>query len=218
STAVRGVIRLGTPPAFGAHHLADLVHAFTAQHPEVQVILYFDAGDSNSIAAGLDASIRITTQVEDSSNIALPITHAPQVMVAAPSYLKERGTPRSLEDLAGHNCLVHSHKSPMSTWRFTDTKGNKCSVRVRGSLVADFGEPLRESALRGYGISIHPYYMVSEDLNAGRLVSVLPQFTPDHTDIFIVYSSREHLPQRVRRFISFLRDWAKTPPEWSIRP
>jgi len=215
--AVRGVIRVGTPPAFGAHRLAALVHAFTAEHPEVQVVLSLDVGESNVIAAGLDVTIRITHQIEDSTNIALPLTHAPQVMVAAPSYLKEHGVPRTLNELSQHNCLVHSIKSAMSLWRFDGPKG-KVSVRVRGTLVSNFGEPLRESALQGRGISIHPYYMVSEDLAKGRLVSVMPAYKPESTDIYVVYSTREHLPHRVRRFITFLRDWAKTPPDWAMHP
>jgi DNA-binding transcriptional LysR family regulator len=213
---VRGVIRVGTPPAFGAHHLTELVHAFMAQHPEVQVVLQIDVGDTNMIAAGLDCTIRITKEIEDSSHIALPLAPAPQVMVASPAYLREHGVPRTLKDLAQHNCLVHSIKSAMNLWRFTGPKG-RVSTRVRGTLVANFGEPLRESALRGYGISIHPYYMVSDDLARGRLVKLLPAYEPEGAEVFVVYSSREHLPHRVRRFIAFLREWSRTPPEWSLR-
>lgn len=214
--SVRGVIRVGTPPAFGAHHLAELVHAFMAQHPEIQVVLHIDVGDTNMIAAGLDCTIRITKEIEDSSHIALPLAPAPQVMVASPAYLREHGVPRTLKDLAQHNCLVHSIKSAMNLWRFNGPKG-KVQTRVRGTLVANFGEPLRASALRGHGISIHPYYMVSDDLAQGRLVKLLPAYEPEGAEVFVVYSSREHLPHRVRRFIAFLREWSRTPPEWSLR-
>lgn len=213
---IRGVIRVGTPPAFGAHHLTPLVHAFAAENPQVQVVLSIDVGDTNVIAAGLDLTIRITKQIDDSTNIALPIASAPQVVVASPAYLKTHGTPRTLADLADHNCLVHSIKSAMNLWRFTGPKG-KVSVRVRGSLVANFGEPLRESALLGYGIAIHPYYMVSDDLAQGRLVQLLPAYEPEGAEIYVVYSSREHLPIRVRRFVTFLREWSKNPPQWSRR-
>lgn len=214
---VRGVIRLGAPPSFGALQLVDLLQAFLTLHPQVQVVMSIDAGDNNSIAAGLDATIRIGHQMEDSSNIAVPLTQAPQVLVAAPSYLKQYGTPKTLKDLSRHNCLVHSVKSPFSTWRFTGPE-REVAVRVSGNLIADYAEPLRESAIRGYGISIHPYYAVSEDLAAGRLVKLLPQFEPERTDLVLLYSSREHLPQRVRQLIEFLRDWARTPPPWSQSP
>ena len=73
------------------------------------------------------------------------------------------------------------------------------------------------AALDGQGISVHPYYMVSQHLEEGRLVAVLPDFEPDAHDIFVIYSSRQRLPERVRRFLSFLRDWARTPPQWSTR-
>lgn len=118
------------------------------------------------------------------------------------------------EDLARHDCLVHSLKSPTSIWRFVGPDG-EASVRVRGSICSNFGEALKHAALLGHGISMHPYYMVSEDLAAGRLEEVLPDHEPSRLDIYVIFSSRQNLPVRVRRFLEFLKDWARTPPEWS---
>jgi molybdate transport repressor ModE-like protein len=211
----RGVVRVGTPPSFGAHHLAPLVASFAALHPDIQVALSLDDGSANLIAQGLDVSVRIAPALEDASYIALPLTKAPQVLVAAPVYLARRGVPQSLADLARHNCLVHTLKSPTNIWRFTGPEG-EASVRVRGSISSSFGEALMQAALLGHGISMHPYYMVSEDLGAGRLAVVLPQYEPAELDIYVIYSSRQNLPLRVRRFIEFLKEWAKTPPAWAM--
>ena len=63
---------------------------------------------------------------------------------------------------------------------------------------------------------MHPYYMVSEDLKAGRLAVVLPDYEPLELDIYVVYVTREHLPVRIRRFLEFLKRWAKTPPDWTV--
>jgi hypothetical protein len=89
-------------------------------------------------------------------------------------------------------------------------------MRVRGTIASNFGDALMQAALRGYGISMHPYYMVSQSLDEGRLVAVLPEYAPDAHDVYVIYSSRQNLPERVRRFIAFLRDWARTPPLWSM--
>jgi len=89
-------------------------------------------------------------------------------------------------------------------------------VRVRGTVYSDFGETLRHAALLGHGISVHPTYMVADDLAAGRLVTVLPQYVAEPLEVFAIYSSRQRLPERVRRFIGFLKDWASTPPDWSL--
>mgnify|MGYP002145977390 CR=1 FL=1 len=83
----------------------------------------------------------------------------------------------------------------------------KASVRVRGTIRANFGEPLRHAALLGHGISMHPTYMVMQDIQAGRLVSVMPEFKPIGVDIYAVFPSRKNLPLRVRTFLDFLRQW-----------
>jgi DNA-binding transcriptional LysR family regulator len=130
--------------------------------------------------------------------------------------LAAHGAPKTLDDLARHNCLVHSVKSPTNIWRFVGP-GGEASVRVGGTIFSNFGEILRHAALIGHGISIHPYYMVSDDLAAGRLVALLPKYAPEPLEVFVTYSSRQNLPERVRRFIGFLKDWASTPPDWSLQ-
>jgi DNA-binding transcriptional LysR family regulator len=211
----RGVVRLGTPPSFGTHHLLPLVAQFTERYPDIQVVLQLDDGSANLITQGLDLSLRIGPAPDDTGYIAVPVTKAPQVLVASKAYLRTHGTPQSPAELASHNCLVHSLKSPTNIWRFTSAAG-EVSTRVRGAICANFGEPLRQAALLGYGISMHPYYMVSEDLKAGRLAVVLPEYEPLGLDIYVVYLTREHLPARVRRFLEFLKRWAKTPPDWTV--
>ncbi len=212
----KGVVRVGTPPAFGTFHLVPLVMAFAARHPEIQVALTLDAGSTDVIAEGLDLSVRIAPRLPDASYVAQPLARAPQVLVASPAYLEKRGTPASVAQLARHNCLVHSLKSPTSIWRFAGAAG-VASVRVSGTLFSNFGEALKQAALLGHGIALHPYYMVSEEIAAGRLAIVLPAWEPEPYDISVIYSSRQNLPVRVRRFVDFLKEWARTPPDWSVR-
>ncbi len=211
----RGIVRVGTPPSFGTHHLLPLVAQFTERYPDIRIVLLLDDGSANLVTQGLDLSVRIGPAPEDTGHIAVPITKAPQVLVASKAYLRRFGSPRSPADLAAHNCLVHALKSPTNIWRFTCAAG-EVSTRVRGAITANFGEALRQAALLGHGISMHPYYMVSDDLRAGRLAVVLPDYTPLGLDIYAVYLTREHLPVRVRRFLEFLKGWAKTPPDWSV--
>lgn len=213
----KGMIRIGTPPSFGVHHLAALVAGFTALHPEIQVAMIHDDGSANLIAQGLDLSVRIAPALEDASYVAQPLTKAPQVLVASSVYLGRHGAPQSLADLARHNCLVHTLKSPTGLWRFTGPDGKETAARVRGSICSNLGETLQQAALLGHGISMHPYYMVSDDLAAGRLKAVLPQYEPLGLDIYVIFSSRQNLPLRVRRFVEYLKEWARTPPAWAAR-
>jgi molybdate transport repressor ModE-like protein len=211
----KGVLRIGAPPAFGAHHLAPLIVSFVESHPEIQIVLSLDDGSANLVIQGLDLSIRIAPSAGDSSHVALPLLKAPQVLVASPDYLKKHGTPSHPDELASHNCLIHSIKAPTGVWQFNGNN-EEISVRVRGSFYSNFGEPLQFAALHGHGISMHPYYMAEEYLSDERLVAVLPEYAPSLLDICVVYSSRQNLPVRVREFLDYLKEWAKTPPKWAI--
>lgn len=210
----RGIIRVGTPPSFGTHHLLPLVARFTETYPDIRILLLLDDGSANLITQGIDLSLRIGPAPDDAGHIAVPLTNAPQVLVASKSYLRKHDTPKTPADLANHNCLVHSLKSPTNIWRFSGIAG-EISIRVRGTICSNFGEALKQAALLGHGISMHPYYMVSDDLKANRLAVVLPDYAPLELDIYVVYPSRDHLPARTRRLLEFLKRWAKTPPDWA---
>lgn len=210
----KGMLRLGAPPSFGAFHLVPIITAFSSAHPDIQVVLYLDDGRTDLVAEGLDMSVRIATSLKDTSQVAQRLAVVPQLLVASPDYLRRRGTPQTIADLADHECMVHALKSPTNIWTFMDdstgdlapTRG-KTTVRVHGTIRANYGDPLRHAALLGHGISMHPTYMVMQDIQAGRLVSVLPQFRPVGVDIYAVFPSRKNLPVRVRTFLDFLRQW-----------
>lgn len=210
-TAPSGVIRVGTPPAFGSMRMVPLVRRYTELHPDTRVVLVLDVGDASLIQKGLDLSIRISVDLPDSSHIAVPIGSAPQALVAAPSYLETHGRPLAPEALADHDCLVHTIKSPTGIWRLDGPTGRHL-VRVKGTLASDFGEALRTAALAGAGIAMHPYYMVQQDLEQGRLEQVLPRYQPEAHDIHVLYSNRSGLPERARRFLNFVREWFRAPP------
>lgn len=210
----RGVIRVGTPPSFGARHLLPVVSRFAEKHPDIQVFISLDDGRANLVTEGLDLSVRIAPALEDASHLAQLLMKAPQVLVASPTYLKRAGRPQTVQDLAGHNCLVHTLKFPTNIWRFKGPDG-PASIRVRGSICSNFGDLLQNGAVMGHGISVHPYYMVSDDLAAGRLEVILPEWEPTELDIYVIYSTRQKLPVRVRSLLDFLKEWAQTPPDWS---
>src|SRR5690606_19626920 len=203
-----GVLRIGTPPSFGAVHLVPALSAFCKQFPGIHVETYFDDGRANLITEGLDMSIRIAANLLDSSFVAHQLTPVPQYLVASPAYLQKHAPLRSPHELARHNCLVHALKSPTQHWSFHHNEsGEQVTVRVRGNIRATFGEALRHSALLGDGIAMHPTYMVADDLKAGTLRIVLPDYTPTELRIWAVVPSRKNAPRRVRMLLDFLRAW-----------
>jgi len=211
----RGVIRVGSPPSFGSYHLVPAVTAFTAQHPDIQIALCLDDGGADLIDEGLDLSVRISQSLKDASFVAQLLARAPQVLVASPAYLERHGTPKTIGELASHNCLVHSLKAPTSIWSFRGPEG-KVSVRVRGALRSNFGDALRYAALLGHGISMHPTYMIADDLAAGTLKVLMPEYEPTRLEIYAVFPSRRNVPLRVNTFLTFLREWFSARSNWPV--
>lgn len=209
----RGAIRIGTPPAFGTHHLTRVIAQFTTRYPDIEVAIVLDDGRADLVGDALDLSIRIAAALPDASYVAQPLMKAPQLLVAAPAYLQAHGAPRDLKDLARHNCLVHTVKSGSGLWRFEGAP--PAEVRVRGSMRSNLGDVLKQSAVLGVGISMHPTYMVAPEIQSGLLQVVLPESVPEELDINVVFSTRRNMPLRVRHLLEFLKDWARRPQAWT---
>jgi DNA-binding transcriptional LysR family regulator len=210
----RGIIRVGTPPSFGSTHLSPLAAQFTEMYPEIRVVLLHDDGSSNMITQGLDLALRIGPPPGDAGHVAVPLVNAPQVLVASEKYLRAHGTPRTPADLTDHNCLIQTLKSPTGIWRFTGRTG-EVSVRVSGTIGSNFCDAIKNAAVAGHGVSMHPLYAVQEELKTKRLTVILPEYEPAEAKIYVVYPTRKNLPARTRHFIDYLKGWAKTPPDWS---
>ncbi|WJR77284.1 LysR family transcriptional regulator [Bradyrhizobium sp. NP1] len=215
-SAPSGTIRIGTPPSFGTFHLVPAIEAFRSTYPDIRIALSNDDGSLDIVKSGLDFSIRIAHALRDASMISRLLMHVPQVLVAAPSYLDRRGMPKAPRDLAQHNCLVHSVKAPTGIWQFR-RGADAFRVRVSGSLSSNFGDAIRSAALVGAGISMHPMYMVDDDIRSGGLRVVMAEYIPTSLEIRAVYTRRD-LPLRVSLFLEHLHGWLKGKTSWTAPP
>ena len=213
---VSGIVRVGVPPSFGTRRLLPVIRDFYARYPDIQIALSLLTvrKQETFVEQGLDVGIIIVPVLKDASYVAIPLAGAPQALVASPAYLKRHGRIRTPQDLIDHNCLVNWNKSPTGIWNFTGPNG-PVSVRAHGSLRSDFGDALKEAALAGLGVPMHPYYMIAEEIEQGLLKVVLPGYEPSALDVYAIHSSRKNMPMRVQLFVEFLKEWAKTPKAWS---
>ena len=108
---------------------------------------------------------------------------------------------------------MHTVKSESGLWRFEGEPPRE--VRVRGTLRSNLGDALKQASLLGAGISVHPHYMVSEEVRAGRLEALLTDWRPEAMDIHVVFSTRRNMPTRVRHLLEFLKEWGRHPPTWA---
>ncbi|MGB6103880.1 MAG: LysR family transcriptional regulator [Pusillimonas sp.] len=212
-----GRIRVGSPPSFGAVHLAPAIQGFVQAYPEVQVSLQLDDGRSDLIAENMDLTVRIAPRLKDTNQIAYRIAVVPQVLVATPEYLDREGWPVRPADLEKHNCLIHSLKAPTGSWQLADEQGSQHAVHVAGTVNSNLGESLLHLARRHHGISMHPRYMVESIIRQGELQVVLPNYQCQDLDIYAMVQSKRYLPFKVRLFVDHLRAWFRD-TDWTNLP
>lgn len=205
----RGTVRIGAPAAFASRPLSGALACFSRRYPDIEVVVVHDDGRMDLVADMLDLSIRISPPLRDAGYIAAALTSAPQALVASPAYLRRYRRPAALDDLVRHNCLVNTVKSPSGVWRFAGEPGRE--IRVQGSLRSNLGEVLKMAAIEGAGIAMHPLYMVSRELEEGLLERVLASHPPEELQINLIYSTRRHMPARVKCLLDFLKSWAARP-------
>jgi DNA-binding transcriptional LysR family regulator len=124
-------------------------------------------------------------------------------MVASPAYIAVRGSPRTLQDLLSHDCVISAHPSGHATWRLVGPKGEE-EVQVAGRFSANTAQALRKAAVAGLGIALLPPVLARLDVQAGVLVPVLPHYQPNGYGMNVLYPSRRHLPLAVTAFIGLV--------------
>jgi DNA-binding transcriptional LysR family regulator len=208
----RGLLRLNAPVSFGARQIAPLLAEFAQRHPRVTVELGLNDRLVDLVEEGWDLAIRIGN-LNNSSLIARRIAPCRIVVCAAPSYLRARGTPRTVASLADHNCLGYtlSQRTPIDRWVF----GADVGVQISGNLRANNGDALRAAAIAGQGIIHQPTFIVADDIREGRLVALaLDQPTVELGGIYAVFLPDRHPPARVRAFIDFIAGRFAPEPPW----
>jgi DNA-binding transcriptional LysR family regulator len=209
----RGTLRLNVPLTFGFRHIAPALPEFNRLHPDVSFDLGLADRFVDLIEEGWDLAIRIG-RLKDSSLVARRLAPCRTVVCAAPSYLKEHGTPRTLEDLARHNCLGYTLPSAAGANRWTFGTEGEIVVPVQGNLRANNGDALLAAAVAGQGLIYQPTFIVRDSLREGALVQVLGAYATQEFGIHAVFPSGRQAPAKVRAFVDFLARRFAPEPEW----
>ncbi len=212
SARASGRLAISAPAGFGRWHVAPLVPSFLAEHREVTLTLSLNDRVVDLIGEGIDVAIRIAA-MNDSSLVGIKLADNRRVVVAAPDYLKRHGTPRTLADLARHNCLAISSDGSQRGWTFRQG-GKNVTLKVEGNMECNDGEVLHHWALAGKGLAWRSMWEVGAEIESGQLVSVLDEYAAPGNDIYAVFAQRRHLPLRIRAFVDFLRRAYAAPDYW----
>ncbi len=215
---VAGSLRVTLSATFGRQYVSPLLPEFMALHPKLGLSVHLSDHYVDLVSTGFDLAIRIGA-LEDSGLVARRIASNRRVVCASPDYLARRGEPHTPAELAMHACLVLSGRDGrQDVWRFTDKDGNETAVKVDGRFDSNLGDFVRDAALAGQGIAIFSYWHIAEDLRAGRLRLLLPDYRLPTTAISAVTPHRHLMLPRVRSFVDFLESHFGDVPPWEREP
>jgi DNA-binding transcriptional LysR family regulator len=201
--APRGLLRMHCGSAFGMHQLAPAMPRFLHRYPDIELDIAISDQPPTQVEESIDLAIRIGA-LDESSLVARRICNLERVICAAPSYLERCGTPRTPDDLQGHNCLWITSLPALRRWPFDTDEGIRV-VHISGNVVANNAETVLQLTVAGVGISRLPDVMVGESIRRGHLVPVLTDWHHvEPVPLFATYPSGRHLAPKVRAMIDFL--------------
>ncbi|WP_081060562.1 LysR family transcriptional regulator [Burkholderia territorii] len=182
---------------------------FLATYPDIHVEFVVNSRMVDIVADGFDAGIRVH---DDVPRDMIAVRFGPDMRfaaVASPDYLARHPSPKSPQDLEHHQCIRFRFESgALYRWDLA-FRGKSASLDVDGPLTLSNQNLMVEAALAGIGIGWVLEDLVSEYLEAGRLIRLLPEWSQPFPGLCLYYPANRHPPTALRLFVQAVRDWAK---------
>lgn len=199
----RGVVRVSCPTALLNFQFSALITQFMVTYPGVEIHLDATNRHVDVLAEAVDIAIRVRFPPLASTDLVMrKLDISTQCLVGSPALI-----PRpllSLEALSGLPSLGLGPFQQDHHWQLEGPEGKTTAISHRPRLIVSDMTTLREAALAGLGIVQLPVIMVWRDIEAGRLIHVLPQWRPRAGIVHAVFPSRRGLLPAVRALLDYL--------------
>ncbi|RUL75948.1 LysR family transcriptional regulator [Dyella choica] len=199
----RGQLRVIAPVSFGSHILVPVLSDYMAQYPDISIELTLDNRRPQFVDGGFELGIHIG-EINEPGIVARPLRPYRRLLAASASYLDRHGQPEHPQQLSAHDCLGPSYWRRFDQWLFVGPNGATCQVTVRSRFTANQGNALRIAALSGAGIVLQPEAVLADDLDAGRLLPVLPEWSLLPSPMYLIYAQDARPTAKLRSAIDFL--------------
>ncbi|NNL56278.1 MAG: LysR family transcriptional regulator [Pseudomonadales bacterium] len=206
---VEGELRIAVSSDLGRNLVAPWLDEMVERYPNVSLRLNISDSNIDFYRDAVDIAVRYGSP-DDASLYGFKICNVPRVLCATPEYLKKHGTPAHPHDLASHNGLFYQLQEIIhDSWKFTDGK-KEFKVKMRGDRVSNDGDLVRRWCVAGKGLAVKSYLDMAEDLLSNRVVSVMPDFKPSHSELWIICPSRQSITPAVRILRDQFREKCRT--------
>ncbi|SIT34917.1 putative transcriptional regulator LysR-type [Paraburkholderia piptadeniae] len=200
-----GALKVFSCIGLAGHMVLPAILKYREANPDVTVELTASQNVPDLFDGHSDVAIVAAQTLPDSGLVSRLLGTSFSVLCAAPAYLGEHGLPRCPEDLSGHNCLaLHSALYPGHEWTL-EGAGRKVVFPVRSAIQTNTAETLAVAIKSGAGIGALPLYAAIDDIRAGKIIRVLPEYTVQSINIYALYASRKFTDAKIKTWVEFLR-------------
>lgn len=196
-----GIVRVAAPAGFLDLLPIGWITEFLRIQPQIQLEFVLDDARADLIGDGFDVAFR-GGPLDESTTTHRRISTQYFNLVASPEYVALHGAPRNLRALGSHQCLVASGRQARTSWVLEGPDGST-EVKVTGRFRANSAQVLLKACLAGLGVGLLPSILTLPELNAGRLVRLLPEYRRDGANLNVLVPSNQQIPAAVTAFIEF---------------
>lgn len=200
-----GTLRLAAPFDYGITAVVPAIAEFTQRYPQCKVDAVFSDQSLDLMSGQVELAIRVGW-LTDLNVQARQTGTFRQLLVAAPAWKGRLRKIKEPGDIAALPFVANAALRDPLRWSFAHAAMPGQNVAVQSAMALDATLAVREAVRHGAGLSVLPDYVVAEDLAAGRLVPVLPQWTLPSGGIHAVFPAARFRPAKVRAFVDLLQE------------
>jgi len=202
---LQGEIRIALSSDLGRNVVTPWLDEFLANYPDVTLRSNISDSNIDFYRDSVDMALRYGSPT-DASMYGFHICNVPRLLCAAPAYLDKYGIPTHPEQLKKHNALLYQLRDIVQDeWQFSREAENY-KLRLTGNRTSNDGDLVRRWCVSGHGVAVKSCLDMADDLLTGKVVSVMPEFIPTATELWLVCPSRQSITPTVRLLRDFMRE------------
>ncbi|MCZ4308253.1 LysR family transcriptional regulator [Vibrio atlanticus] len=202
---IRGPLNVVLPVELGHQVLAQYIHSFLKEHPNVTMNLELTNREVDIIAEGIDLYAQIGELV-DSSLVSRYLTTSKRTLVASPEYLEQFGEIKTPSDLKSPFRMVEvvNKAARLPKWHLQLEAGESILIDLPCQLRVNTITACLTACVDGLGLAVLPEFICREHFKSGKLIRLLPEYEMPEVSVSLVYADRQLMPKRKKVFIDYL--------------
>ncbi|MEZ7277956.1 LysR family transcriptional regulator [Pseudoalteromonas sp. 68 DY56-GL68] len=206
SQNVSGQVKLHLPAAFGRKYVMPILSGLASKYPKLELVVHFSESRIDIINENVDLVVRIGTLDDDADLVAKLLGYQKLTVCASQSYFDRYGLPDTPADLIAHDCIIGSKRAMQPTWLFKDSKKQLFKQLINARYMLSDGDAMLDAALSGLGVAQLPTWLIQEQLESNKLVSVLETYSGAVMPINVVWPRSRYLKLSQRVIIDELAE------------